>query len=66
MIIRNNFIDYQNNIQMSIAPNFEHQNIITTVKATIKGDYSIFKYYNFKEACQKYKQLEKEIEKDGK
>ena len=61
MIIATNFINYDNNISMSIAPCIDFENIITTITGQVNGEPIKYKYYSFKDACQKYKRLEQKI-----
>ena len=65
MIIRNNFINYDNNISMTIEPDITQEQITTTIFYRKGGNFEILEYKNFKVACKKYKTLEKEIEKAG-
>lgn len=62
MIIQSNYKNENNNISISIAPTVALESIITTVVGKLDGKPFKFKYYNFKEACQKFKKLEKEID----
>lgn len=66
MIVRNNFINNDNNISMSIEPDITQERITTTIFYRKGGNFEIFEYKSFKAACKKFKVLEKEIEKDGK
>lgn len=62
MIIRNNYINNDNNISMSISPDITQEQITTTIYYRKNGNFEILEYKNFKLACKRYKALEKEIE----
>ena len=64
MILKNNFINNNNNISMTICPDITTGTLTTTIYCRKNGKYSTYEYINnFKTACKKFRALEKEIEK---
>lgn len=61
MLIANNFIDYKNNIGLTVSPSLQLESIVTTINGVIKSEYIKLSFYDFEEACKKYKELEKQI-----
>ena len=66
MILRNNFINNDNNISISISPDIQQESITITIHYRKNGNFNVLEYKNFKTACKKFKALEKQIEKEVK
>ena len=64
MILKTNYINKNNYITISIAPSLQLESIITTITGRVNGEVIRFKFFDFEEACQKFKELEKTLKKE--
>ena len=61
MTIKNNYINHNNKISMSIDVDMVANRIYTVINYMKNGNYTIYKYNSFAIACKKYKKLEKQL-----